>query len=54
MDITFRKNKDILKDEVKFKSMDLESDIEDFKPEMAKCEPRKTQLTSCENEERKE
>ncbi|MGZ7115997.1 MAG: 4Fe-4S binding protein [Methanobacterium sp.] len=37
MDITFKKNKDILKNEVKFKSMDLDSDIEDFKPEIEKC-----------------
>lgn len=37
MDITFKKNKDVLEDEVKFKSMDLESDIKDFKVEIEKC-----------------
>ena len=37
MDIKFKKNKNILKDEVKFKSMDLESDMEEFKPDIEKC-----------------
>jgi len=45
MDITFKKNKDTLKEEVIGKSMDLEDNIEDFKPEIEKCEIERKFIT---------